>query len=241
MAEQWPKRYQASERKLQHLRRAGVQPCSHAVSGMVSMLAVLLFLIVAGSHIVWQPLALLLTTSIQTSDYSVDTLSVYLGCNAQALAMVLIPIGLAGLGGWIVGNLLQTGFTLRWPGTISSEPSYYTMPRRRADTLPRALLAVLLLSAVAASTLLLLRTICQWVLDGQYNLGQMAVICCQRSLSVLVPSVLAIVGIDWLWTRYSFLTASGMTETERRRELRDTEPSWLLRRRQNQRRRGGTR
>ena len=240
MADQSSKRYPASERKLQHLRRAGAQPCSPGVSGAIALLAGLMLLLIAGRMIVWQPLVTLLQTSLQATDHSPELLIAWIGHAAQVGAIAVAPIGVIGLCGWLLGNLLQTNFALRLPWARSTEVGYYSMPRRRPDPLVRSILAALLLASVAASVMALLRTVQCLHLEAGRSPGEM-LLHVWPALGIFVPAVVAVIGLDWLWSQYCYIRASKMTEAERRRELKDAEVSWLVRRRINRRRYGGTR
>lgn len=211
------------------------------VSGVVSLAAGVLVLLIVGKSGLWEPLAAYMQTSLQSPQHGGQQFGNHVGRGLTTAAVTLLPVGLAGLGGWLLGNLLQSGFALRWPWSRPAGVTYYHMSGRRRDSLVRGILAAVLLAAAATSVLALFRRAATLTLETPMSTGEMFMAYLQPSIGIFVPAVVAVVILDWLSSRHSYLSAAGMTETERRRELRDSEISWLSRRRRRLRQQGGRR
>ncbi len=241
MAEQWPKRYEASQRKLEYLRRRGRHPFSPMASGLLAVVCGVGAVLLVGRWAILEPLSHLLGLSLGSPEMPAEAL---LQQTAQALGtagLAMVPVGIAVLAGWLLGNSLQSGFALRWPGASTSGPTYYTLPRRYgADTAVRGILAALLLAATIVTVAGICQAAAELPLRGELSVSRAGHAYLQPVLSTFLPALVAVVMLDVVWSRYSYAVGARMTESERRREAEESGIGWLTkRRRERQRRQGG--
>jgi len=243
MSEQGYKRYGPSDRKLQHLRAQGIHPSSRMLSLLLASACSLGVLWALGRKFILGPLAELAGLSFTSFDMPAAALPQYMARALTVAGVAVLPIGLAGLGGWLVGNWLQSRFALRWPWSRPSGPTLYTFPRRLpADVAVRGILSALLLLAAGFAMGDMCQAVVGFPLTSDSDICRMAGMCLQSALTTFCPALLAVVLFDVVWSRYSYVAAAGMTETERRREAEETGTSRLTRwRRARLRRHGGRR
>jgi len=58
-------------------------------------------------------------------------------------------------------------------------------------------------------------------------------------LSSFIPVLGAVIMLDLVWCRYSYMSAAAMSENEHRQEVRESGTSWLTRWRRDKARRDG--
>ncbi len=242
MAEQWPKRYEPSDRKLEYLRRRGSHPSSSMASALLALACGLGAVLLVGQRVMLQPLSELVGLSLRSPQMPAEALLQYTAKALTVAGLAILPVGLATLAGWLVGNSLQTGLALRWPWSSPSGPTYYTIPRRHtADTAVRGLLAALLLAAIIVTVAGVCQAAAELPLGADLAFSRICYTCLRPVLSTFFPALVAVVILDVVWSRYSYVAAARMTESERRREAEETSIGWLTkRRRERLRRHGGT-
>ena len=239
MAHDSPKRYDASERKLQHLQVLGAHPIGLAFAALLTVAAGLLafvIMVIFG----WRNVGDLLASALTATDVSAAALPVHLGRALEVAAVPLALVALAVLAGRVSANWFQSGFAARWPWSSRSQASGYSVPRTGpADIAVGGLLAAVLVVAAAITFVEILRNLA--LFDG-CEPGILANACTGPALTVFLPAAVAVALLDLVWARYSYHAGARMTEQEMRREQEETGVKWLtLWRRKNRRRYGGSR
>jgi flagellar biosynthesis protein FlhB len=237
MAEQSPKRYEPSSRKLQYLRSRGIHASSPMFSGLLAVLCGGLAVVVFARHGIIGPLTELLRTGLSGCEMGTEEMVQRFGDGMAVAALAVLPAGLGALVGWFAGNTLQTGFALRWPGASSEGPRYYTIPRQGGgDIAVRAILAVMLL----VGTFVAIVGICgAAAMSATMPWQGLVSAYLWPVLSSFIPVLGAVIMLDLVWCRYSYMSAAAMSENEHRQEVRESGTSWLTGWRRDKARRDG--
>lgn len=239
MADQSPRKYQPSELKLAFLRALGIRPIATGLPALLALLLALGAVIIAGRSLLG-PIKALLTAALSGTPPDAGTMPARAGAALLLTAAALLAVGTGGFVGWLTGNAVQTGIRSPCSGLQKPSAGHYAIPRRGpADHATRALLAAALVCLAAVTALRVLEALA--ALDGAQLVTPGAVWAAlwRPVLYTFLPGVLALVVLDIAATRYGFMQAAGMTETEKRREVQDQEVGWLTRIRRRNVRRGG--
>jgi len=181
----------------------------------------------------------MLRTSLGASQTGAEELIGVLARGFAVGVVAVLPAGLGALVGWLVGNALQTGFAIRWPGAAGEGPGYYTIPaQRRGDIAVRGILAAMLL----VGTFVTIAAVCGAAAVSAGMAWHDIVSACLRPVvTSFVPALAAAIILDIVWCRCIYMSAAAMSEQERRRESAETGTSWLTRWRRDRARRDGGR
>lgn len=240
MAEQSPKRYEPSSRKLQYLRSRGIHAASRMFSALLAVLCGGLAVVLLGPRIIIGPLTELLRTGLGGSQVGAeDLVGLVLAPALRVGVLAVLPAGLGALVGWFAGNVLQTGFAVRWPGATSGGPGYYSIPGpRRGDIAVRGILAAMLLVGAFVT----IAAVCgAAAVSAGMGWRDLVSACLRPVVTSFVPALAAVIVLDLVWCRYSYMSAAAMSEQEHRREAQEAGTGWLTRWRRDRARRDGGR
>ncbi|MFP3902692.1 MAG: EscU/YscU/HrcU family type III secretion system export apparatus switch protein [Armatimonadota bacterium] len=225
------KRYQASERKLQWLRRRGIRPVSHTVIAAV-IVAGAVGAVIAGANAFVSAAGGLVRDAMSTDITTAAGVFPWLWRAGALIGVSVGCIAAVVVCAWLVSVFVQGG-----SGTVSSggeDVSYYSMNRSQvADTAVRALIAAIVIIAAVYAAIETAGAIGESPTAGTREFAR---ICCIPAVTTFLPAAAGAAVLDWIWCRYAYFSAARMGEQEKRRELRDTESSPLIQQRLSQRR-----
>ncbi len=223
------KRYPATPRRLERLRQAGLSPASAAVTAAVAIVAATGGLVLLGGRLCgW--LAGLLAQDLQRPMVEATALPGLLATRLLqgGLAVVLVALGATAMA--VMAHIAQGGGVQR-----SSKQMYLPMTQDAGASRPRfsvgsfwlGLLALCALAVLLRSWLQGLSAQTAWP-DPRGLSGALAL--WWRWVAVLV----AVAILHGVATRLSYLSPAQMSHREMLEDRRETEGSWLKRRRVNE-------